>query len=144
MQILYSLLIIFLILFILCLIRVTIAVTELLNEKTIQLEKKMTDSQINTKEAISNSAGLMNLINLLVEIEINNSLKQQISLQEQYKVTNIDNDIRNISTKIYNAIKPNIYDDNNIAISSEYIMTHITDEVTLKLIKTVQELNAQL
>lgn len=83
------------------------------------------------------SKELLLFIDNLIEIEINNKLKDEILLHKKIDIREADVDINAIADTVYQALDKKIYsNDNETILNVEYIMTYITRR-TLLLYMTI-------
>ena len=81
-------------------------------------------------------------ISKLIEIECNNTMKTNIVLNQKYEFTNATEDIKNISTTVYEGLNPdNVFGNPNILLKDEYLMKYISQQTTIELIGQALRLN---
>ena len=95
-------------------------------------------------EKINITASMMKLIVTLVTIEIDNRLATHILLKTPYDMLRLDKDIEAISTRVFNAIKKDMYTDENLCLESNYILQFITTQVSNKFTETMVTTNMNL
>jgi hypothetical protein len=84
---------------------------------------------------------LLDLINKLVDIEVGSKLKTLLLLNTDYKVTDIDSDVEEISNTVFNALKYNIIDDKFNMLSSDYIMSYIAKTTSMNILYHYREIH---
>lgn len=105
-------------------------------------EKKLIDTQTEAMKSPEIDYGiraqynneLLLLINTLIETEVTSKLKSIIMLNGKYEVLKIEDDIKEISTTVFESIKDNIYDDKYNIFTGKYIMNYITKVTSLVIL----------
>lgn len=110
----------------------------------INKRENLTKSSLTLLDRIDSSTGIINLSNILIDNEVSKTIQGNISLNSKYDVTRLDKDVKIIATSVFEAIKPEIFQSDDLIITDSFLMQHITDEVMLKLIIAAQELNKSL
>ena len=70
----------------------------------------------------------------MIEDEILSFMKDRIALREKYNVLNLDTDVGEISTNIYNAFNKDLFTDPNLLLNKEYMMSYITKKTSYALL----------
>lgn len=68
---------------------------------------------------------LLSFIDFLIENEIINEKRFDLFLNQKDKNIDIDNVIKDVSTKVFCALKPEVYTDSKNIITETYIMSYI-------------------
>lgn len=92
-------------------------------------------------ERIQVTTDLLHYINFLAKLYITNKLQTLKAIKKEYVVQNIDEDIRSISNDIFKTIPKNIYTNEYLAITTEYLFEFTRDQVTIHLINLTREHN---
>lgn len=100
------------------------------NKMTIRLEAR-----------VRSTSAVLNLIDTIVTNEVIGALKTYARLGENYKTMNTVDDIAAISKKVFDAIKKEIFSDNDTILTDEYLMTYINERTTLAFLIETQNLN---
>ena len=66
-------------------------------------------------------------------------MQNYISLNIPYRIEDLDKDVENISTQVYNSIKLDIYRSYGLIFSSGYVMTYIVENTKTILLQEVME-----
>jgi len=98
-------------------------------------------SKMSMLDRIDSTVSIINLTNLLIDNEISKTLQACIRLNTKYDVARLDKDVKIIATTVFESIKPEIFDAQDLVITDNFLMQHITDEVMLKLMAAGKELN---
>lgn len=116
-------------------------------------EEKITERDINIKEInsnesvssiVENSIAILNFIDQLIEYETSALFVSYSEIDSKYDIKKINTDMEQISTKIYDSLKKDIFTNNEIYLNPDYIMQYITDNVTIKLIDKAMTYNNSL
>ena len=86
---------------------------------------------IRLEARVNSTNAVLNLIDTMVKNEVISSLKTYARLGEAYKSLKTVDDIEAISQKIFNAIKKEIFNENDTVLTDEYLMTYINEQTTL-------------
>lgn len=62
-----------------------------------------------------------------IEIEITKHMNSLLALDMDYDVLNLDKDVSNISTRVFNSIKKEFLNNKNIIFTSNFLMQNIID-----------------
>ena len=87
---------------------------------------------------------LFNLCNLLIDNEIYKTLKLCMTLHQKYEVVNFDKDVETVSTKVFASIKPEIFSNKDMIITSDALMEYITERTIIRLLNIATEYNNSL
>jgi len=107
-------------------------------EEEISLEKR--DINLNDIEL---SERVKVLIDEIINVEIYSALRQYISLQQKYVITNIDTDVKNVSMKVFKALNPKLL-ESELVFTKTYIMEYIVGQTFNLMLRLVIELNSSL
>lgn len=87
---------------------------------------------------------LLKLINTLIDNQCTVILKTTVALGEKYNYTSIKEDVTSISNTVFNGLdKTMIFNNPDIFLTNEYIMTYITQQTSLTLLNAVITYNTQ-
>lgn len=120
------------------------AKTEKLKEEKKILEKRSKVSIYTLDQRVTASISILNLASDLVDKEIINTMKVVRTLGKRYEPVQLDKDVNNIAKKVFEAISFNDISSEELSITVEYIMQHITDETMIKLLNTINAYNTSL
>ena len=95
-------------------------------------------------ERIQVTTDLLNYINFLAKLYVTNRLQTLKAINKEYIIRNIDDDIRTISNDIFQTIPKNVYTNNYLAITTDYLFEFTRDQVTIHLINLTREHNISL
>ena len=90
---------------------------------------------------VASTNAVLNLIDTIIRNEVVSVLKTYASLGEPYKTMNTADDIEKISTKVFNALKKEIFADNDTVLTDEYLMTYINERTTLEFLIESRNIN---
>ena len=102
---------------------------------------KKENSNVFTTRHIDYTNRIIEVINSIIVNEVVDFLKSLAVLKQNYNFINLDKDISNISTVVYQAFKANAYTSEYNILNEEYIMKYITNKVTLVLIEQATMIN---
>lgn len=102
---------------------------------------KKENSNVFTTRHIDYTNRIIEVINSIIVNEVVDFLKSLAVLKQKYNFINLDKDIGNISTVVYQAFKSNAYTSEYNILNEEYIMKYITNRVTLVLIEQATMIN---
>lgn len=94
--------------------------------------------------AIEDTSQLLLFINTIIDNEIGKFLIQYQKLNTRYDLKKTDDDIKTIATSVTNAFKEEIIIDDECVLTEEYLIRHILNEVTVRFINAVQNMNYTL
>jgi hypothetical protein len=128
-----------------------VVIMTLLNQMRIRLKQKtlveynqllQPKNLLTTDKQIEVTNNMLIFISKLIEIECNNTMKTNIVLNQKYEFTNATDDIKHISTAVYQGLNPdNVFGNPNILLKDEYIMKYISQQTTIELIGQALRLN---
>lgn len=102
---------------------------------------KKENSNVFTTRHIDYTNRIIEVINSIIVNEVVDFLKSLAVLKQKYNFINLDKDIGNISTVVYQAFKASAYTSEYNILNEEYIMKYITNRVTLVLIEQATMIN---
>lgn len=102
---------------------------------------KKENSNVFTTRHIDYTNRIIEVINSIIVNEVVDFLKSLAVLKQKYNFINLDKDIGNISTVVYQAFKSSAYTSEYNILNEEYIMKYITNRVTLVLIEQATMIN---
>lgn len=85
----------------------------------------------NEIKRVSYNNELLNSINHIIQLEIVNKVKLAYMLNEKYTVRNFDRDIEEISIKVFNAFKDDIFINDKNILKNNYIFHYIVNQTIL-------------
>lgn len=113
-----------------------------LDTRTASIKLADKNKMINRLEArVSSTNAVLTLINTIINNEVVSVLKTYARLGEPYKTMNTADDIEKISNKVFNAIKKEIFADNDTVLTDEYLMTYINERTTLEFLIESRNIN---
>lgn len=95
-------------------------------------------------EKIITSINLLRLIDELVDQEITAVIQTCVNINSKYNSIHLDEDIKRLSTKVYDAIKPELLTSEDSLITSDYIIKYIMESITIKFIRSMNEFNSSI
>ncbi len=93
---------------------------------------------------VKSTDAILKLIDTIISNEVTGTLKTYMRLGDKYNNINTADDIAQISTRVFNAIKKEIFEDNDTVITDEYLMRYINERTTLTFLISTQALNNDL
>ena len=85
-------------------------------------------------DKIDSTVSLLNLINILIDNEITKMLDSLSRLKVKYDSKSLDRDAKNIAENVYTSLKKDsTFSNENIILTDEYIMKHISEESITRL-----------
>lgn len=89
---------------------------------------------INYLDKIDSTVSLLNLINILIDNEITKMLDSLSRIKVKYDSKSLDRDAKNIAENVYTSLKKDsTFSNENIILTDEYIMKHISEESITRL-----------
>lgn len=93
-------------------------------------------------ESTEASVKFLTLCQTLIDVEISRLISKISRINTKYDTKNIDNDIREISEKVFNGFdKERAILSHQTLLSDEYIINYIVNETTHRLITATQQYN---
>lgn len=90
------------------------------------------------------TVSMMNMIVTMISNEIILVLRSYITLNIRYDLKKLDDDIQNISTNVFNGIRSDVILDDNLIMTSDYMMKYIVSETTTRMIETIKKFNSMI
>lgn len=87
---------------------------------------------------------LIDLIKYLINTQIETRVSILVLTGNPYNMLNLDKDIRDIGTTVYNSIKPEIYKEKEILVQPEYLLNYISSEVSIQLSTALKTMNLSM
>lgn len=113
------------------------------NKNVIDYNNLTKPNVLSIDEQVEVSKDVLALINRLIEIECNITMKSFVSLNKKYEYTRLSEDIKIISTEVYNGLnKKIVFDNPNILLTNDYIMKYISQQTSIILLSAVMDFNA--
>jgi len=88
------------------------------------------------------TASILKIIDIIIDLEISQVIRTYTSLNAKYEINRTPDDITIISNNVYKAIKKEIYVNDDSVLTEEYLMTYITNIVTMNFIEKVRAMNS--
>lgn len=111
------------------------------NKTEYELLSLRTGTAYNLAYKIKTTEELLTFIENSIDIEVGLIIRNLQTLHQKYDVKNMDEDIKNISSRIFQSFHGSVYTSNEIVITEDYLMKYIVEFTTTDLIKSVSELN---
>lgn len=102
-------------------------------------EKRMSIQEEKEAARVDYSRDLLTLLAQSINLEVKKLMQNYISLNIPYRIEDLDKDVENISTQVYNSIKLDIYRSYGLIFSSGYVMTYIVENTKTILLQEVME-----
>ena len=87
---------------------------------------------------------LFNLCNVLVDSEIYKTMQTCMTLHQKYDLIHLDTDIQIIGNKVFKSIKPEVFTNKDLIVTSDALMEYITERTILRLLNIATEYNNSL
>lgn len=110
----------------------------------IKKEENDINNQIILKENIESAEKLLGFINNIIDTDVGILLNSFIKLNKPYDVMRLDNDAKNIAEKVYQSINPDILRKLSLVVTTEYILTYISEMTITRLLNYIVEYNSNL
>lgn len=94
-------------------------------------------------EDIEISERLKKLIDEMISVECYSALRQYITINSKYPITNIDTDISAVSTRVFNGLNSKVSETTTV-FSSEYLMNYIVGQTFNLILRIVTDHNASI
>jgi len=95
----------------------------------------------NLYEKCEATASILKILDIIIDLEIAQVIRTYTSLNTKYEINRIPDDINLISSNVYKAIKKDIYLNDDSVMTEEYLMSYITNIVTMNFIEQVRQMN---
>lgn len=102
-------------------------------------EKRLSIREEKEAARVDYSRDLLTLLAQSINLEVKKLMQNYISLNIPYRIEDLDKDVENISTQVYNSIKLDIYRSYGLIFSSGYVMTYIVENTKTILLQEVME-----
>ena len=83
------------------------------------------------------------ILDEMIIAEVYSALRQYLSLNSKYPITNIDKDVKDVSNKVFNALNPKIY-KSDLLFNDTYILSYIVGQSFNIILKLTTELNLSI
>ena len=111
---------------------------------TVEKNKEQNLNHIDLDTRIDTTDKLLKMITILVDTEIQKKINLLSLKKEEYKILNLDKDIKNINTLVYRSINPNVFNDPELILIDEFIISFISSQTMLRFTTAVREYNLKL
>ena len=119
------------------------SMTNYFGSKKEKLQKEK-EKKIDRNKSIEYSEAILDTISLMARTEILAKIQSLGLINTQYEIKNMDNDIKEISTTIFEGIKPDTYKNNECIFESEYLFRFIYKVVSMTLMDEMTALNSKI
>ena len=119
----------------------------LLREKRNEIfirNKNNIDTYASFSDNIDTTISFMSLCTSLIDNEVGKLISTYLQSNKKYEYLKVDEDVRTISDNVYSAFKENIINNDELIISSEFIMKFIIEETLNRLLTLAKEYNSSL
>ncbi len=119
----------------------------LLREKRNEIfirNKNNIDTYVSFSDNIDTTISFMSLCTSLIDNEVGKLISTYLQSNKKYEYLKVDEDVRTISDNVYSAFKENIINNDELIISSEFIMKFIIEETLNRLLTLAKEYNSSL
>lgn len=106
-----------------------------INKHDVEIPITLTDVELTER--------IKAIIDQMISVEVYSVLKQYITMNTKYPITNIDVDIKNISTKIFDSVNPDVF-HTNLVFTNKYIMHYIVTQTFAIMLGLVTDFNSKL
>lgn len=115
-----------------------------LNMKRKEIEFNLSRRRSEFQDVITANKTLLDLIRELIHNECVYTLIEYMLQRKPYPVIKMDEDITNISTRVYEALGKGIFADEDLQLTSEFIMRFITKETTTIFLTDITQYNQDM
>lgn len=109
-----------------------------------QKNTRKDNSTLPMPDRIELTNDVLDLISFMINNEIVTEMKTYISLNNPYIISNLDSDTENISERVFKGINENLFDDPDLVLTKEYLMSFITKKTLTTLLDVTHQHNANL
>lgn len=102
-------------------------------------EKRLSIREEKEATRVDYSRDFLTLLAQSINLEVKKLMQNYVSLNIPYRIEDLDKDVENISSQVYNSIKLDIYKSNGLVFSSAYIMTYIVENTKTILLQELME-----
>ena len=95
-------------------------------------------------ERVNSTASFLKLLDTLVTIEVDNVIIGCKLVKTPYKVLNLDRDVKQITTKVFESIKPELYSNTELCVNRDFLLSFITTQVSNKFIQSMMVNNIEI
>ena len=113
-------------------------------DEVLKKEKNKISNQVILKENIESTEKLLGFINNIIDTNIGILLNSFVKLNKPYDVRRLDTDAKNISEKVYQSINPDILTKLSLIVTTEYILTYISEMTITRLLNYIVEYNSNM
>lgn len=107
-------------------------------------ENVKAETLLKREEKINISRNYIDMIDYIIGNEIARILQTYVLLRNRYETLQIDEDLEQLASTIYNGLKKDFLQDDSIIFTEEYMMKYITERCRLLLFNSVTEYNSSL
>lgn len=111
--------------------------TELLRKEKYGEDKPLLDKIITTDKFIS-------MINAVIDEKVEERLELMSFLNQPYNISNLDKDVSNIASEIFNIFKKECYVDKDVIVNEQWILLYITNQVSIRFTSVMKKFNSEL
>lgn len=119
--------------------------SKLYNAKTMERLSDINTQKLNMNLVRLQTTGvLLQTIEGIVIHEIDAILTSYEMLGKRYEYTNIESDVNIITSRVKSGLDSDLFSEEDIIISNDYLSLYIADYTTLELLNAAAELNERL
>ena len=117
--------------------------SNMIKAETSKIEKE-TEEPIEMSRRIDTSSRFLKLLDAMIENEIDSffSLKEQFNIP--YDVLKIDKDIQELGTKVFNAVKKDIYTNEEFVFTEDMIFNYISTRTVIMMFYIAKKKNLDI
>lgn len=90
---------------------------------------------------VSSTASFLKLMDTLISLETQSLIDSLQLIKQPYNILQLDKDIKKISEKTFNAIKKELYENDELCIESDFLLEFITTQVSTRFTEMVVSSN---
>lgn len=112
---------------------------KLYDSRVKDIENSLTNPDYNIRMRYSEDT--LNMIIACIEIKVSNKLRTISALKTEYKLLDLDVDIKEIGDSVFNSFKKDFFNNDVILFSEDYIMSFIAENTARILLDNVISYN---
>lgn len=125
-----------------CIICLVSSCDEFIRNKSKSITSKRESDVIENR--VANTAAVLDMMSYLIHGEIIKKISLLSLMNASYNFLNIDNDVKEVSEKVFNALKKDIFVSEEILITEDYLMEHISKNTMIELSAALKEANMRI
>ena len=111
------------------------------SKKLLNIQETTNSTKEPIIEMVESSATLLTMIDKIISLEVDKKVAYLKFENKNYNMLSLDKDVKILGNKIFSSVKKEVLTDNELILTSDYLMEYIVSECTLLFTAKVKEFN---